>query len=349
MKCNFTKIIPAFKEQLNVIAVSSSNEYAAYLGVYLKSLIDNSSDLKKYDIIVFSKSFSEYNKNKIKVLEKRNVSIRFCNPSEYFINANLYIAQTAYKEECYYRIVAPNILSLYNKILFTDLDLIVRTDILDIFDISIGKNIIGCSTEPYWYVLYDRNEKLNSRGYSIKSREYSNKYLNNNNPFDYYNTGVCLIDVKRYIEFNGFEKILECLKVNNFIHQEQDAINVVFKGKIFTLPEVWNFELTAVPLNDNNTLTAVKYIDNYNRNEINAKIIHFLGIYKPWFNPYQDKVYYWWNYARVSPFYENIILLLLSYKIEENNKLIYIDKHKIFFFYKKIEFLLKSKFKRVIN
>ena len=347
MKYEFKIIKPAFKNQLNVIAVSSSSEYAPYLAVYLQSLIDNANDKKQYDIVVFSKSISESNKQKIRILEKENISIRFYDPSEYFANVNLYISNPYFKEECYYRVVAPNILSLYNKVLFTDLDLIIKTDILNIFDISIDNNIIGCSIEPYWYILYDENVTLNNNGYLINIREYCKNNLNTKNPLEYYNTGVCLIDIKKFIEFNSFEKLLKCINDNKFLYQEQDAINVIFKGKIFKLPEIWNFELLEIDLNKKYSLNVEQYINNYNKNESNAKILHFLGAYKPWIYPNKDKVNFWWIYARKSPFYEEIIEQYVSRQLEDNNKLIYklmyINNHKILFSYKKIKYFLKSK------
>ena len=53
------------------------NGYIPFLGVALKSLVDNSSEKNKYEIKVLYTNVSEENKAKIKKYEKENISIEF--------------------------------------------------------------------------------------------------------------------------------------------------------------------------------------------------------------------------------------------------------------------------------
>ena len=55
--------------------------YIPFLGVALKSVIENSSKENKYDIKILYTKVSEENKNKIKAYETENVSIEFVDLS----------------------------------------------------------------------------------------------------------------------------------------------------------------------------------------------------------------------------------------------------------------------------
>ena len=55
--------------------------YIPFLGVALKSVIENSSKENKYEIKILYTKVSEENKNKIKAYETENVSIEFVDLS----------------------------------------------------------------------------------------------------------------------------------------------------------------------------------------------------------------------------------------------------------------------------
>ena len=49
----FEPITPAFASTPYVIGMSSSNQYAPYLAVYLQSIIDHAKEENRYDIVIF--------------------------------------------------------------------------------------------------------------------------------------------------------------------------------------------------------------------------------------------------------------------------------------------------------
>ena len=305
---------PIFDDQKTVIAVSSSNEYAPYLCVYLQSLIENSDKNKKYDIVVFTKEITDHTKRKLTdFIQSENVSLRFYNPSLFFSDCNLYVTHSYFKEECYYRIAAPLIFSNYEKVIFTDLDLILKDDILKLSDYDIESYIMAACIEPLWKNLYLCNPKILDTSFE----KYTNDILKLSNPYDYYNTGVMIINIKKYNQTNSFENLLKLISKNYYLYQEQCAMNVLFKNKIYTLPSVWNYELDPA-INNENSNSGVYY--DYKKAENNAKIIHYLGCNKPWHNPSEYRAHEWWKYARKTPFYEEIIAKLSSFKSSSSEK-----------------------------
>ena len=312
---NFENIVvePNWKDVKTAICVSSSDEYLPYLCVYLKSITKYT--VAKKDVIVFNRCISEANKEKLLKCfsDDDSFSIRFIDPSPLFRDINLYVSHDYFKEECYYRIAAPKLLNKYDKIVFTDLDLIVQDDILKLADINLEGHPIAACIEPLWRELYMDNNKIEGR----RIRAYSNDVLKLSNPFNYYNTGVVVFDVKEYNRLNSFDIICDIVNQNQLLYQEQCALNILFNNNFYTLPNVWNYELAPSLINNKYNFD---FYNEYKSQEKNAKILHYLGRYKPWKNQLEYKADIWWEYARRTPFYEEIFAQLLDAKISQNKK-----------------------------
>lgn len=336
---NTKEIEPIFNQSC-VISIASSSEYVPYLCVYLTSLKEHTTKTNKYDIVILEKNISNEDKEIIKnLIEERNISIRFYNPSSYFAKYNLYISDEKFSEECYYRIIAPVIFKKYKKVIFTDLDLIVLDDILELNNFDLQGNIIASTIEPIWIEFYDKNYDV--KGYKIK--QYTSEVLQLTDPYRYFNTGVCVIDTEKYNKNNSFEKIIKNINKTKYLYQEQDAINVFFKDNIIELPDIWNYELDTKWINNQR---FQKYFHDYKEKEYKAKILHFLGGYKPWLNPLSDKAYIWWEYARKTPYYEKILQKIFDNTrlVDDYQRIQYISNHLLYFYIKKLEYKIKAHF-----
>jgi len=330
-------ISPAFSESKVAIGVSSSNEYAPFLSVFIKSIIENSSEEKKYDIIVFESSISDCNKKKLlSMINKKNISLRFFDPSYLFDENNLYISHWYFKKECYYRIASPVILKNYDKVIYTDLDLVLQDDILKLADIDLNGKAIAACKEVVWEDFINSKTKI----MGIDIVEYSTNILKLKDISTYFNTGVVVIDIAKYNELNSFHNILEIVTQNKLLYQEQCGINMFFNDRIHVLEHQWNFEIMP------ETTREMQY-SFYMKALQHAKILHFLGSGKPWFYPEFELCEMWWKYARTSPFYEEIIGRMVSHKsshlIHSNIKefrLSYVMNHPLSFIIKRLRYYL---------
>lgn len=351
---NIEELYPNFVNIDCAIAVSCSNEYVPYLSVYLLSLKKFANSSKYYDLIVFERDITAENKSALKNLfNSNNLSIRFFNPSSYFSGYNLYISHDYFKEECYFRLVAPLVLKHFKKIIFTDIDLILNDDISLLFEIDLHDNIIAAAIEPVWRELYDRNCKI----YNTNIRDYTKTVLNLTDPYIYFNTGVCIFDVEKYNNNDSFARIMKAVNSTHFLYQEQCALNYFFKNKIYTLQPEWNFELAPSIVNNSNNLW---YYNDYRKFESNAKIIHYLGRYKPWKNVFEYKANLWWSYAFVSPFFSYILQNLIVFQsslrvnslrggvnldyINYQNKLFFVLNHSFYYHFTKFRYKVKKAF-----
>ncbi len=292
-------IKPIYNDNFVVIAMSSSEEYLPYVCVYLQSIIDASSCNCKYDIVIFSNSNNENKKKIIKdTYSKNNISVRFFNPHSFFKGLNLEITHDYFNEACYYRIVAPLIFQSYEKVIFTDIDLIALTDLKELYEVNIYNSPLMACKEPIWEYFIDNNICFRD----LSFRKYSKDILQLKDIKKYYNTGIILFNVKKFLEGNYFNKLLNLIEQNHFIYQEQCALNCLLNDKILPLNKEWNYEI----------LDIIQYED-----DIKPKILHFLGENKPWHYKNLDFAGIWWEYAQRTPFYNEINDRYLRFKEKE--------------------------------
>ncbi len=299
-------IMPAFKDNYCAIACSSSNEYAPYLSVFLKSLVAHSNPEKNYDIVVFERNISTKNKLKLKkFIQKNNVSLRFINPMPFFEGISLNFG-FHFKEECFFRLAAPKIFINYEKIAFFDIDLLFLEDVDKFYNIDVKEypfascydfHAVSCVQFMDWFI------------------KYQNKSLKLKNPNIYANTGAMIMNIEYLSQEKIITKMLEMANNSNFIYCEQDILNVLFNGKIKKVNLSWNY------VNEQKYIKQEKIIEHipkelkeeYNQARSCPFILHYAGKRKPWLFINEDKALTWWKYAFQTPFLYEIIMRLLNF------------------------------------
>lgn len=303
-------IYPIWATNKTVISCGCSDLYAPYLGVYLQSICDKSKQKNKYDIVVLENDISEQNKEKLLQITSayKNISLRFYNVDSLFAGIDLPISDACFAKQCYYRLALGKLFIHYDKAIFTDIDIVVNEDINNLFNINIGDYPIAACEEILW-------TKENRKG-KIQLGKDIDQYVTQEVKCSdkYYNTGVIIVNISKFNEIASFEKLLSIALDNKFINQEQCCLNQVFDGKFYTLPSIYNFEIYEGIYNQNNISYKeyMKYIDK-------AVIYHHLTIKKAWFLPGIPKANIWWNYAKSTPFYEEIIYKMIYFWVSKFN------------------------------
>lgn len=294
---------PVFEDNYVTVAMSSSNDYAPYLSVCLSSLFENSSPNKNYDIVILEKNISQDNKNKLlRLVKTTNISLRFYNCSNFIDNkANIDTIKTHYREECLYRLYSADIFHNFNKIIFTDCDLLFLKDISLLTNIDLeGHPIAVCKD-------YMMNAMYNIKWADWK--DYCSKHLKLKDIYNYYNTGVMIIDIQKFKSKSICSSCIELLESKFLRILEQDALNMVLQDDVKYIPTIWNF------MTMQNQMKHWKFLDcmslssknDYLTSRDNIHILHFAATRKPWFYPDEEYAELWWAYARKTPFYEIIL------------------------------------------
>ena len=218
-------------------------------------------------------------------IKNKNVRVRCINVKK-ILNINLY-NQGRFSQEIFFRFLLPQLFYGYKKIIYLDCDIIVKSDIAQLYDTNIDHFAIAGVKNPSTKMFV----------------EYCKKKLGLSEE-KYINSGVLLINIPYWIKNclpdKSFQIIGDCGK---WITPDQDIINIVCQDKIYYLPLEWN------AINSQNNLYASDISDLIKQNNIvkNAKILHFAGAKKPWIFIKHENADIWWNYAKKSLFYEYII------------------------------------------
>lgn len=311
---NLKTLEPIWKDNYITLVTGCSNEYAPYLSVCLQSLVQNAQDKNNYDIIVLESKISEKNKEILKKqIEKTNIKLRFFNPTHLISNYNLKCGSN-WSIETYFKLVVPDVLKNFDKIIYTDVDIIFQKDIENLFKTNVQYGIAAAIEINYipQYYKYDEIKK------------HLHEEINLDTPYQYHNAGVLVMDLKYFRENDLTRKLLEIASKKIYKFLEQDILNMYFKNKITKLDEKWN-SLAPIFIQGNDCkVVKQEVLDKYYSGRKQAAIIHYIGT-KPWENKKIDRAEIWWKYAKKSPF-------KIEYKKTEKNKKL----HKILLLLKQV-------------
>ena len=341
------QIRPAFTEKNIPIVFSTDDNFVPYLATAIQSLVNNSSPYNNYDIILLEENLTNQHKQRLHAYSQKNISIRFINMKNYMEHYKdvWYIHNWGdnkwHSLSVYYRFFIPELFKKYEKIIFLDGDIIINTDIAELYHINLKQNLIGAVQD------YARNVT----GDVIA--DYAEKVLGVKRD-KYFNAGILLFNLKELAKTNFLEKCINTLKVIGKPKlQDQDVFNVVFKNKILYLDYSWNclfWNVIFCRANAKDHLSPRLY-ELWERIAQSPKIFHYAGKRKPWYEPNLEYSSTFWQYARMTSFYEEILARLVVFQIRQNSSQNYnnlipyaINYHRDSFKYLKYKILSKITF-----
>lgn len=299
-KCE--ELFPAFSNNNIPIVLVCSNEYVPYLSVYLRSLLDYSSLGKNYDIIVFQKAITKENQEVLRTMCKsyKNVSIRFYNPQKRMQDVSFYVAQKEYCEEAYYRVFAPWHMTNYDKAIVMDCDILVQRDLGDLFELDLGDNYAAGVIDAVFQGMLN--------GWAVADTfQYAKDEMKMDNPYNYLNTGVLLIDFKKMRENFTETQLIKFCQDQNFRCQEQDVLNVILENHVKFLDLAWNCYVRSGDFVNYGLKWAPESVYREFLKAIEKPhLVHFVSYPKPWIDPRIEYGLQFWSTARRTPFYEII-------------------------------------------
>ena len=283
-----------------------NNEYAPYLGVALASLVEHAGK-HEYELIVLYRDLNERNREMLRhIVDQfgRGSAGRFhLRIMEMSVNLANYDFAPGYKslsDECWYRLFSPELFPEYDKIVWLDADVLVQADVAELFAINIEDNWIAACRWDYGIIGLLERER---RQKTSKLASYFTKVLGIMRPKEnYVNSGVLLLNLRAMREQNVQEKLLQAAQNPAMHFHDQCAINMVCQGHIHYIDSVWNgliwFKPDDLPL---------KYRKKALSDKKDRNLIHWAGGPKPWELPQCGAAFEWWNVARRTPYYEQIL------------------------------------------
>ncbi len=304
-------IEPIYKENFVPIVIPCSNLYAPYLSVWLQSIIDNSSSNNNYDIIVLQDDISIQNQEKLSYMLKdlNNFSLRFYNPGKYLDKSKIKVEKNYLSSVSSYRILIDKFMKGYDKAIISEVDMIFKSDIMDLYKIDIKNYPIAAIIDPHFIRGY--NITPNREYYAIEELKLKDKYK-------YVNTGLMILNITEFSKNNYSDKLVELLSSGTYICLEQDAMNELFNGNIYILDLKWNFLVTDEQREQLVKSMPKDLYDSWIAAKSSYYVIHWCGSRKPWINPDEYYAYKWWEIAKRTPFYEEIIYQKINTNISNS-------------------------------
>lgn len=282
------------KHQKSVIPIvlAANNSYGCALIVTLQSLIRHVRKDRLLDIYVFYTNLSAFYLDILESMTNERICIT-CVDIASNVQKSHFDKYTGsmlshLSVETYYRLLIPQYISRYDKILYLDSDLIIKKDIAELYDIDLQDNLLAGVVD---ILLPNEAQERLSWGYD---------------PLGHINAGVLLINLKQWQQEDKHKACMKTLAAYNskLSLADQDILNIVGQNRILYLDYKWNFYYTAWKYKREAYQELCGPLDLQK-----GYIIHYNGAEKPWLSLNVPDVLsnLWWNYARDSLIYEYIL------------------------------------------
>ena len=272
------------------------------MATMLQSIIENSSAEKNYDIFILTQDITVDNRKCLleMVSEKSNFCIRFINPA-YLIEGYEFFMRGHFSLETYYRLVLPELLPDYDKILYLDSDMVVNADVAELYNTDVTGYLLAACRDADTAGLYN--------GFEPKKKEYTDKVLKLKNPYEYFQAGVLVMNLKEFRKQYDVKEILEFAASEEWQLLDQDILNKLCEDKVKYVDMAWNVMVDYGKIRINQIIRlAPQWLNKlYMEARKEPKIIHYAGPEKPWIYPEMDMGRFFWKYAKNTPYYESML------------------------------------------
>ena len=278
---NTNTIIPIF--------FACDNKYVKYTMVAMKSIIENASADYIYHMHILHTDVSAAMQDKVRELETNCVKVYFDDVTEKLkkLDGELPV-RDYYSHTTYYRLFIADMYPQYDKAIYIDSDTVTLGDISRLFEQDItNKYVAGVRDQV---VIQDET-----------FGEYVEKVLGMDR-YAYFNAGMLLMNTRAFREENILQKFVQLLNTYTFVvAQDQDYLNIICQDKVLWLDAVWNTEVFGeLPCK-----------------EEDIQILHYNMASKPWHYEGFRMSEYFWKYAEMTCFYEQIRKELAEYTEED--------------------------------
>lgn len=278
---NDNKVIPVF--------YACDDNFVKYTVVSLQSMKEHASRDQKYCIHVLHTNISKEMQDVMYAMQDEQFQIRFDDVTDYLksISDKLPL-RDYYSKTTYFRLFIAEMFPEYEKAIYIDSDTVVLGDIADLYAYDLGDNYVGAAREQ-----------------AMVQTDVYGTYVEKVLGIDrnaYFNAGLLVINCEQFRKQRVLDQFIELLHVYNFVvTQDEDYLNLICKGQVFWLPQQWNTEVFG----------------NIDYPEESICVLHYIMVSKPWHYKDCRMGAYFWEYAKKTVCYEEILEVLENYTDEQ--------------------------------
>lgn len=289
------------------VVFAADGNYVPMVTTTIYSMLSNASTDRFYDITIMARGISWDQQQTMRrfIGAFPNAHLRFYDVTRLVASYNLTTNNPHIGAETYYRFLIQDALPFYNKVLYLDSDLIIEGDVAELFDVELGDNLLAAVRDIDY--LGNLNMKNGER------MSYTYDVLGMDDPYDYFQAGVLLLNTEQLRRTVPAETWLTVSTDEKYIYNDQDILNEYCEGRVVFLEPDWNvMNDCGGRIGNVFSFAPVDVLDAFNDARTHEKVIHYAGFEKPWNTPTCDRREKYWDYARETPFYEDLIARLIE-------------------------------------
>ena len=273
------------------IAFACDEGYSKHVAVVMQSILVSAATEDRHEFHILTMNLSSDSENRLlEIATRGKATVRV-----HRLNAERLAGfpTASHPLETYLRLLLPELLPEYEKILYLDADIIVMDSLSKLWEFPLGDSSIAAAIDTISIL----------KGMAIlehfKALQLPEQHV-------YFNAGVLLLNLKVLREIQLFEIVKEWThKHSNLMgNSDQDVLNAILAGSVSYFDLRWNLQ---APL-----IAPIKLGWKCSKEHINAvsnpAIIHYITSRKPWRKefkiPYQQLYF---EYLSQTPWKDDII------------------------------------------
>lgn len=293
---------PAFNDNNVPIALAANDYFVPYTATLLQSIIDNSNAENNYDILILTQDIQETNKKRIAdmIATHPNFSIRYADPS-YLMGDYEFYVRGHFGLQTYYRLVLPELIPDYQKIVYLDSDMIVNADIAELYKTDINGYLVAACLDPDTAGLYN--------GFEKDKKAFMDQVMKMEDPYSYFQAGTLVLNLEEFRKTYSMKYILDFAVSEKWQLLDQDILNCLCKNRVKYIDMSWNVMVDFGGFRIREIIgRAPQWLYKmYMESRKHPKIVHYAGPEKPWTSPEIDMGDIYWKYARKTVYYESML------------------------------------------
>ena len=289
--------------------------------VTISSLLLNAKDDTFYDIFILHSETENLKKDDLDKIPFffKNCNLKYRTVGHVFDDSFEIRGITT---PAYYRLLIPELIPEYDKVVYADADIIFRMDLSGLYSLDLADNYIAATLDLGMNFGEDGKKYIDSLSELVQG-----KYLQ---------SGFIMLNSK-LIRETRLVDTFKYLAQKKYRYQDQDILNIACQGRVQYLPPCFN-------MTDYSFYYAIRkrniFLKHYSDGDLQKALqngtLHYNG-HKPW-KKYSVNYDIWWEYYRKSPFYDEKFYFDYYY-----NKLNELDQLSL---WKRIKILLRYFFVR---
>lgn len=296
------------------IALCFDDGYCTHAAGTLASIVNHATDGNQYDIYIVHDGINEHNQNQLKKTNNRpNIAIKFV-PFDISTamgeGGHLYVSRNV-SASTYTRLFLHRILPGIDRLLYLDGDVIVTSDIAELFNVDLEGCPIGVCVDSavrYRGVEALKRARLISELPELSGYHFAYDYfrdylgLEDSEIASYFNAGVALFDNTKAVKY--FEKLPDVMQKKYYTY-DQDILNIIFKDDKKLLDDKYNTFVDFYP----------EFVHEHKKP---PTVIHYAGP-KPYERKAKPGDEHYWDAIKGTGYYEDA-KARLDYSIRLNSR-----------------------------